>query len=109
MEWLSKLVGRRASQPDTPSFSQADVRQAFLTRAGNRFFNDLDRPTQTRVSKVFARQDVEGLRQLVDTYDATTVEGIALALDDAVEAVIGEESSYHSWTTDIIQGQENKL
>lgn len=98
------LVKKSATKQEGTSFSQVDMRQAFLTRAGNRFFNDLDHPTQQRVSEVFAAQDEDGLKQLVEKYDAPTVEAMSLALDDAVIGVIGEESSYHGWATGVLQG-----
>jgi hypothetical protein len=99
------LVRKSTIKREVPSFSQADARQAFLTRAGNRFFNDLDHPTQQRVSEVFAGQDEEGLKQLVEKYDAPTVEAMSLALDDAVKSVIGDENSYHSWATGVLQNR----
>ena len=59
------LVKKSTTKQEGSSFSQEDMRQVFLTRAGNRFFKDLDHPTQQRVSEVFAGQDEEGLKQLV--------------------------------------------
>jgi len=99
------LVKKSATKQEGPSFSPDDVRQAFLTRVGNRFFNDLDHPTQQKVSEVFAAQDGDGLKRLVEKYDAVTVEAMSLALDDAVKGVIGEESSYHNWATGVLQGR----
>ncbi len=99
------LVKKSAAKQEGPSFSQEDMRQVFLTRTGNRFFNDLDHPTQQKVSEVFAGQDEEGFKQLVEKYDAPTVEAMSLALDDAVKGVIGDESSYHSWATGVLQNR----
>lgn len=112
MGFLERLRRQPSQQPITkqedPSFSQADMRRALFTMAGNRFFNDLDHPSQARVSEVFAGQDAEGLRQLIGIYDATTVEGMAYALDNAVKGVIGLETSYHDWATGIMQGPKDQ-
>ena len=106
---ILERIGLRAktqrSQGEVPPFSQEDMRQKLLTTAGNRFFNDLDHHSQARISEVFASQNEELLKDLINTYDAPTVEAISLALDDAVKGVIGVETSYHSWTTGIMHGQ----
>lgn len=105
LERIGLRVKTQPPQSEAPSFSQADMRLVLLTRAGNRFFNDLDHPSQARVSEVFASQDAEQLKHLIDIYDVPTVEAISLALDDAVKGVIGVETSYHGWMTGIMQGQ----
>lgn len=101
------LVKKSTIKREGPSSSRESMRKALLTRAGNGFFNDLDHPTQQRISEIFAAQDENGLNQLAEKYDASTVEAISFALDDAVKGVIGEKSSYHDWVRGVLQGRIN--
>lgn len=90
---------RRAEEAQFPL--PEEFRETLVTAAGNRFFDDLHPLTQASISVVFAERDEEGLRELIETFDRPTVERLALAMDDAVDAVIAEESSYHSWMTSV--------
>lgn len=102
---MKLLEGLFGGKPDRQTgFSLPDhdsMRQVLMERAGTRFFQELDHRTQTRVSEVFARQDEGGLRALVSEFDRATVEGMALAMDRAVDEVIGEKSSYYGWVTSL--------
>ena len=109
-EWILNLAGLKykgAEPQHAQTFSQVDMRQGFLTAAGNRFLHDQDSHIVAQITDVFAGQDVDGLHKLIGKFDTSTVEAIACALDDAVHGVIGVESSYHAWMTGIMHGQPN--
>ncbi len=103
------LVKKSTVQEKPSSSPQADMRQASLTRTGSTFFKGLDSLSQQRVSEIFAAQDEDGLKKLLQQYDTVTIEAISLALDEAVQGVIGEDSSYHDWATGVLQSQEKQL
>lgn len=111
LDRLGLQIKQQHPQHEVQSFSQAELRQAIITRAGHKFFLGLDHPTQQKVSEIFAGQDVDGLNQLIKKYDAPTVEAISLALDASVKTIIGEGEvpSYHAWMTNILQGREEQL
>ncbi len=93
------------TQPQAKPFSQEDARRTFLTGAGRKFLNDLDHPIQDGIIEVFLSQDVDRFRQLANTYDGPTLEAISFALDDALQGVMGEKGSNHSWAVGVLEGQ----
>jgi hypothetical protein len=108
LDRLGLQVKHQHPQREAHILSQEFFKQRFLTNVGTTLFKNFDHPTQQRVSEIFAAQDVDGLRQLAEKYDLSTVEAISFALDAAVGSVIGEKSSYHTWATGVLQGQEKQ-